>query len=201
MENRQNVFETYNIIADWYAENRFSGLLEKNYLDKLIFLIGAHATVLDLGCGTGMPIMDYLLKQGLQVTGVDASYRMLEIAKRNLPSASFILNDMRELALGKQFDAIIAWHSFFHLSALDQPAMFEIFASHLNNKGILLFTSGKEQGEAWGMNGGENLFHASLDKDLYRTLLESHNFRVLEYKEDDPDCGHATVWLCQLELT
>lgn len=199
MENKKNkVFESYNIIADWFAENRYQGLLEKSYLDKIIEILGKGSSILDLGCGTGMPMMSYLLSQGMKVSGVDASHRMLEIAKNNLPFADFQQADMRELSLDKKFDAIIAWDSFFHLPSDDQPAMFDVFKKHLNSGGILMFTSGKELGEVWGMNGGENLFHASLDKEQYKSLLETHGFHILEYKEDDPDCGNATVWMAQL---
>ncbi len=198
---KNNAFETYNIIASWFSENRYQGLMEKAYLDKLIGITGKGASVLDLGCGTGMPVMGYLLGEGMHVTGVDASYRMLEIAKANLPTSEFIEADMRTLCLNRKFDAIIAWHSFFHLPSEDQPFMFHTFKKHLNNNGVLLFTSGNEQGEVWGENGGENLFHASLDKDHYQSLLEAHHFRVLEYKEDDPECGNATVWMAQLSAS
>jgi len=197
MENR-NVTEAYNIIAGWFSENRFQGLMEKAYLDKLIDIAGTGASVLDLGCGTGMPMMGYLLEQGMQVTGVDASNRMLEIARTNLPSADFVQADMRALSLHRKFDAIIAWHSLFHLSSEDQPAMFNIFKDHLNNNGVLLFTSGTEHSEGWAINGGESLFHASLDTAHYQSLLEIHHFHVLVYKEDDPQCGHATIWMAQL---
>ena len=200
MDNeKHNVFKSYDIIADWFSQNRNAFLMEKAYLDQLIDIVGIEASVLDLGCGTGMPMMSYLINRGMQTIGVDASYRMLEIAKENLPQADFIKADMRELSLDRKFDAIIAWHSFFHLPAEDQPAMFKIFKDHLKENGILLFTSGKEYGEAWGMNGGENLFHASLNTDQYHSLLEAQGFRVLVYKEDDPDCGDATVWMVKLK--
>lgn len=198
--DKRKVFEAYNEIAGWFEENRTKSLMEKKYLDKLINIAGANASVLDLGCGTGMPVMDYLLRQGLQVTGIDASFRMLEIAGHNLPGADLRLADMRQLSLNQEFDALIAWHSFFHLPPEDQPSMFPIFKKHLKNNGLLLFTSGKAHGEAWGMNGGVNLYHGSLDTHQYRALLEANNFRVLQYTEDDPECGGATVWLAQLEL-
>ncbi|TWW01145.1 class I SAM-dependent DNA methyltransferase [Chitinophaga pinensis] len=200
MEEKKDVFKIYNIIADWFAANRPQALTEKAYLDKLIQLAGKDAEILDLGCGTGKPMMHYLMSQGLKVTGVDASHRILEIAKQNLPSAVLIQADMRTLCLKRKFNAIIAWHSFFHLPATDQPVMFQIFKDHLHDKGILIFTSGTEYGEAWGINGGENLFHASLNYDQYRTLLEENNFQIIEYKENDPQCGDATVWIAQLHL-
>jgi hypothetical protein len=38
--------------------------------------------------------------------------------------------DMRTLALGQQFDALLAWDSFFHLTRDAQRAMFARFAAH-----------------------------------------------------------------------
>ena len=197
MDNRENVFEIYNKISGWFAENRYPGLMEKAYLDELLSFLNDSSVILDLGCGTGKPMMDYLTNQGLYVIGVDASSEMLALAKRNFPFEEFVLADMRKLALNKRFDAIVAWHSFFHLPTADQPAMFEIFKNHLNPDGILLFTSGVEYGESWGMSGGENLFHASLSTEMYRQLLEKHDFKVIKHVVDDPDCGHATVWMAQ----
>lgn len=197
MDNRENVFEVYNKIAAWFAENRYAGLMEQAYLDELIGFLNKEPVVLDLGCGTGKPILEYLVRQGLAVVGVDASTEMLALARNSFPETAFVLADMRKLSLNKKFDAIIAWHSFFHLPAEDQPAMFEVFRNHLKPNGILLFTSGTEQGEVWSMNGGENLFHASLDTETYSGILEKHNFKILKHVVNDPDCGGATVWMAR----
>jgi cyclopropane fatty-acyl-phospholipid synthase-like methyltransferase len=193
----KNVFRVYDKIASWFSKNRDVGLIERNYLDKLIEFLPKEGNVLDLGCGTGKPILEYLLSKNLNVTGVDASCEMLKIAKSNFPQVEFILQDMRVLNLSKRFNAIIAWHSFFHLAATDQPAMFKLFEEHLRCNGILLFTSGPKNGEAWGMNGGENLFHASLDQQEYEDMLSKHNFKVLEHVVKDPDCGYATIWMAE----
>jgi hypothetical protein len=77
--------------------------------------------------------------------------------------------------------------------------MFQRFEEHLNPNGILLFTSGTEHGESWAENGGENLFHASLDTSEYERLLQKHHFQVLEHTMNDPDCGGATVWMAELK--
>jgi cyclopropane fatty-acyl-phospholipid synthase-like methyltransferase len=194
---RQNVYQVYNKIGHWFAENRDTGLQEKTYLDNLLKHLPANASVLDLGCGNGKPILEYLINQQVQVLGVDASKQMLEIARVNFPDIRFMLEDMRKLDLDEKFDAIIAWHSFFHLPADDQPDMFKVFSQHLNPNGILLFTSGTERGEAWGIVGGENLFHASLATAEYRSLLQSNQFEVLIHHINDPDCGGANVWMAQ----
>lgn len=191
-----DVYKVYNKIASWFAKNRYA-VKEQKYLNLLISKINSKADVLDVGCGTGKPILEYLLNNNLNVIGVDASTKMLAIARNNFPATEFILKDMRNLALNKKFNAIIAWHSFFHLPADDQPKMFGVFEAHLKPKGILLFTSGTERGEAWGMNGGENLFHASLDTLEYNKLLKQHHFKVLRHTINDPDCGGATVWMVE----
>lgn len=197
MSEKENVYKSYDKIAEWFASNRPGQLIEKPYIDRLQLLLPNQATILDLGCGNGKPIMGYLLQSGFQVVGVDASEKMLDLAKQNFPAETFLLQDMRELQIGNKFDAIIAWHSFFHLPAIDQPKMFEIFANYLVPGGMLLFTSGSERGEAWGLNGGENLFHASLDSDEYRLLLQHHQFEIINHTVNDAACGNATVWLAQ----
>lgn len=194
---KQNVYKTYDKIADWFAANRPDGLMERKYLDDMLSHLPVNESVLDLGCGTGVPVLKYLISKNIRVTGVDASYKILEIAKTNFPDVPFVLLDMRLLDLNQKFDAIIAWHSFFHLPAADQPVMFKRFAHHLNKNGILLFTSGTENGEAWGNNGGEELFHASLDTAEYNKLLINNGFEVLRHVVNDAECGGATVWMAR----
>ncbi|WP_412466160.1 class I SAM-dependent methyltransferase [Pedobacter sp. KLB.chiD] len=194
---RKNVYQVYNKIGGWFAENRYADLVEKAYLNDILEHLPADAKVLDLGCGTGKPILEYFINHGIDVLGVDASEQMIGLAKINFPSTRFLLEDMRDLDLDEKFDAIIAWHSFFHLPADDQPNMFTIFKHHLKASGILLFTSGTERGEIWGKNGGENLFHASLATAEYQMLLHENQFEVLRHKINDPDCGGANVWMAQ----
>ncbi|SDG78069.1 Methyltransferase domain-containing protein [Pedobacter terrae] len=194
---RNNVYEVYNKIGRWFAENRYADSVEKAYLNDILEHLPPDAKVLDLGCGDGKPILEYFIRHGINVLGIDASALMIELAKANFPATRFLIKDMRELDLDEKFDVIIAWHSFFHLPADDQPNMFDIFKRHLKANGILLFTSGTERGEAWGMNGGENLFHASLATAEYQDLLQVNQFEVISHKVNDPDCGGANVWMAQ----
>jgi hypothetical protein len=104
---------------------------------------------------------------------------------------------MRSLALGRTFDALLAWHSFFHLTPDEQRAMFPVFAAHAANGAMLMFTSGPAEGVAMGTFEGEPLYHASLDPEEYRRLLRENGFAVVDHVADDPDCGGATIWLAR----
>lgn len=195
MPHKKDAYLVYEKIANWFDKHRSYDLqMEKNYLDLVISHIPKAGKILDVGCGTGMPIARYFLDHGFAVTGIDASEKMLDKAKTYVPEAELLLKDMRSMALGAQFEAIILWHSFFHLPAEDQAMMFSLIETHIKPHGIILFTSGPDAGEAWGENGGENLYHASLSTAHYQDLLKQHHFEVLIHKIEDPECGGATVW-------
>jgi 2-polyprenyl-3-methyl-5-hydroxy-6-metoxy-1,4-benzoquinol methylase len=46
----------------------------------------SHCTVLDLGCGTGIPVSKIFIDQGMTVYGIDASPTMVEAFKKNFPN-------------------------------------------------------------------------------------------------------------------
>ncbi len=73
----------------------------------------------------------------------------------------------------------------------------DFFSEHTKLGGILAFTSGEEEGEAWSDNRGQELYHASLSTDEYEKRLEEMSFKVLMHKVRDPQCGEATVWIAQ----
>lgn len=196
---KSTAYKTYDKIADWFAINRSRTLFEKPYLDKVIESIQPNGIVLDMGCGTGDPMARYLINQGLTVVGVDACERMIEIANQRLPGVRFLLHDMRDLCLDEKFDAIIAWHSFFHLNQNEQRAMFPVFKQHIKPGGILLFTSGPDAGEVWSDNNGEMLYHASLSPSEYRDLFKRNYFEEVLFNVEDPECGEATVWMARYQ--
>lgn len=192
-----DLLQVYDDIAAWFDQNRTRSLMEKPYLDAALALVPAAPAVLDLGCGTGEPIAAYLIEHGAQVTGIDGAGAMIDMCRTRFASHSWIVGDMRSVDLGTQFDIVIAWHSFFHLTADEQRAMFARFAAHLRTGGVLVFTSGSKAGVAWGEMQGHKIHHDSLSADEYRTLAAAHGFTVAQHTEDDPACGGATVWIMQ----
>lgn len=191
------VCDIYDEIALWFDANRGKDLMEKPYLDALLEPVGGQGCVLDLGCGTGEPLAAYIIGKGLRVTGVDGAARMVALCRERFPGMEWLHADMRGLALGRQFDAVLAWDSFFHLTQEAQRGMFPVFAAHAKKGARLLFTSGPEAGEVWGHMNGHEVYHASLDTAEFRALLEANGFAVLRHTVNDAQCGGRTVWLAE----
>jgi SAM-dependent methyltransferase len=196
----EDIIPTYDRVGPSWAETRDCRLIEKRWLDRMLSIAPRHVgkwRVLDLGCGAGRPIASYLAERGAEVTGIDAAQAMIQLFQRAVPDARAYHLDMRGLALGETFDAILAWDSFFHLSPEDQRTMFGVFAAHAAPRAALMFTSGFESGTAIGDVEGERVYHASLDPAEYRQLLEAAGFEVVSFVPDDPDCTGHCVWLAR----
>lgn len=187
----------YEAVARQFDRDRSKALMERHYLEALLSRLGGQREILDLGCGTAEPIAKFFIDAGCRVTGVDAAAAMIAICRERYPDGNWLEADMRGLDLGRRFDAIIAWDSFFHLDPQDQRAMFPVFARHAAPGALLLFTSGPHAGVAMGEIYGHALYHASLDSSEYENLLAAQGFRVLQHRAEDPDCGGHTVWLAQ----
>lgn len=193
-----DVWHLYDAHAAAFDRDRGRSGMEESYLSRVVEeLQPERRAVLDLGCGAGEPIARYLLDAACEVTGVDAAPAMVALCRARFPHATWIEHDMRTLALGRSFDALIAWDSFFHLDAGAQRRIFPIFRDHAAPGALLLFTSGPGAGEAIGELCGEPLYHASLDAAEYRELLADNGFDVLTHRVEDPDCGGHTVWLAR----
>ena len=93
--------ELFNSIAKDYdrINNAISLFTHKNFRKKAIDKIpDTHVKILDLCCGTGDIIE--LLKQkypDAQITGIDFSLSMLDIAKKRFPDVDFVGHDVLDL--------------------------------------------------------------------------------------------------------
>lgn len=197
--SRDAVIDLYERHARAYDRDRGRSLREGAWLERFLGHVQPGGVVLDVGCGMGEPIAAYFLERGLRVVGLDSSPTLIGLCKARFPGSEWLLGDMRELDLGRRFDGVLAWDSFFHLGMDDQRGMFPRFAAHARPGAPLMFTSGPAESEAIGSYRGEPLYHASLDPEEYERLLAANGFRVREYVAEDPECGEHTVWLATYE--
>jgi SAM-dependent methyltransferase len=181
----------------WDADRRVASWNDKRWIDRFVDLLPPAAAVLDLGCGGGEPVASHMFGRGLQVTGVDTAPTLISLCRNRMPNQRWINADMRSVSLGRQFNGVLAWDSFFHLRPHDQRAMFLIFAAHSVARGILMFNAGLSYGEATGSYRGDPVYHASLDAGEYATLLNATGFELLEHSINDANKGGRIVWIAR----
>lgn len=191
----ETIIDLYERRALHYDRDRSRSLQERDWLERFLEYVRPPGEVLDLGCGMGEPIAAYLIGRGCRVVGVDSSPSMIALCRARFPDAEWHVADMRELALGRRFDGILAWDSYFHLDMQHQRAMLAWFAAHAAPGAALMFTTGGAEGESIGSYHGEPLYHASLAPGEYRRLLEQHGFVLRAHESADVACGDHTVWL------
>jgi SAM-dependent methyltransferase len=183
---------------EWDADRRALGWTDKPWHDRFVAALPRGAAILDLGCGAGSPVALNLVAHGFRVTGIDASPTLISLCRERMPGQDWIVSDMRSLALGRTFDGVLAWDSFFHLTPDDQRGMFPVFAAHAARSALLMFNSGPSHGEAFGTYRGDPIYHASLAATEYQALLARAGFGVVEHAiEDWKTGGGRTVWLAR----
>ncbi|NOK07963.1 class I SAM-dependent DNA methyltransferase [Corallococcus exercitus] len=176
----------YDLIADWYASQR-AGHMGVPEVTALAASLPAGALVLDVGCGTGLPLTRVLLEHGCQVTGVDSSRELLARFQANFPHVPVLCASILSCELQAQtFDAAIAWGVLFHLRHEEQEQAIANIARALKPGAAFLFTSGDAHGSMDGapMNGVPFRYH-SYSVQGYRDLLRAHGL-ALETTHTDP---------------
>lgn len=189
-----NLREVYQRNAEQFDRDRARDLHERGWLERFCAMLPEGGRVLDLGCGAGEPMAGYLIRQGFAVTGMDFAPAMLAIARARYPEACWVEGDMRALDMGVRFDGVLAWDSFFHLTAEAQRAVIPRLAAHLCSGGAVMLSVGPEEGEAWGDVAGEAVYHASLSPEGYAAEFRSAGMEVVAFQARDMACnGHSVL--------
>src|SRR5215212_653417 len=129
-----------------------------------------NAAVIDLGCGTGLPITKVLVSEGLNAYAIDASPSFVEAFRQNLPEVPVACESVEDsLFFNRKFDAVLAWGLMFLLQPDAQRTLIQRMSDILVPGGRLLFTSPPEP-LVWNdaMTGLES---RSLGATEYRRLL------------------------------
>lgn len=199
--------ESYDAMATEYNEwttGHFAIRLE--YLEKLIPKLlekDGPKSVLELGCGCGLPVSEKLLSYPeTSVTANDLSSTQIALARENLKDAgdrvSFLEGDMTKLDLAPEsFDAVVAFYSIIHLPKDEQVTLLADIAKWLKPGGYFLanFSAQESQGvelqkwlaekgwmfwAGWGRVGTvEKIKEAGLDiviEQVAEDVVDSTNF-------------------------
>jgi SAM-dependent methyltransferase len=142
------------------------------------------AVVLDLGCGTGIPVTKILLDEGFAAYAVDASPTMVNAFRQNFPNVPVACESVeRSPFFNRSFDGIIAVGLIFLLSKEAQRALIPKMAAALNPGGKLLFTAPLNETEWKDIMTGQ--FSRSLGADQYRELISASGLSIVGELEDE----------------
>ncbi|KAI9712314.1 MAG: hypothetical protein M1820_001527 [Bogoriella megaspora] len=102
-----------------------------------------NSKILDIGCGTGRPVISTLAAAGHSVHGIDVAPGMIDIAKEQVPNATFEVIDVRDMPEEpEKWDAVVSY--FALLAAITRDEIRSVLGKiHKNMKpgGLLLFAT------------------------------------------------------------
>jgi len=111
------------------------------------------SSVLDVGCGTGLPFAKLLVERNFSVVGIDVSSRMVRIAQKNVPEAEFRELSMTDIDFENEFDGVL---SSFSMLLLDPPLSKDVagrIVRSLKNDGLFYLALNEPHEEGADVDG------------------------------------------------
>ncbi|MCL5011094.1 MAG: class I SAM-dependent methyltransferase [Patescibacteria group bacterium] len=185
---QEMVKEGYNKVAENYSNQRgdFSSIF---YLEKLENLLKENSTVLDIGCGAGVPVDKYLIEKGCKVIGIDISDKQIDLARKNLPQGNFEVRDMSNLKDNEyQVDAVVSFYAIFHVPKETHQKIFNKINSFLCQGGLILVTMGASEWEGEENFHGTQMYWSHYGPEKNREIIQEAGFEII-FEEIDESGG------------
>ena len=182
----------YDEIAEDWASARADLQLprdDRELLERFVDTLPQSPKVLDLGCGTGIPIADLLVDRGADVVGVDRSKGLLDLARSNVPAADFVHGDVVTFNAEGRYDGVVLWDVIFHIERHKHRDILERIAGWLRPQGLLIVTSGGSDHPPFtDVMFGQEFFYDAHPPEAFRQLCRAVGFEVIELDVlDEPD--------------
>lgn len=192
----------YDAISYAYRSDDAADGNYRRWIDQFQRYLPDPGTVLDLGCGCGIPTCRILDNAGHSVTGVDLSDVQIERARQLVPRATFIRADATEVTFpAASFDGVVCLFTLIHIPLREQPPLLGRIASWLRPGGALLITTGHTMWTGMEANWhGAPMWWSHADAATYRSWLAEARLRVTD--EDffpEGDGGHAVFYATREE--
>lgn len=196
---RDIVRDGYEVIAQTYHEGRVRREQANiEWLDSLRPRLPQSGRVVDVGCGSGVPVSRYFANHGYRVEGYDLSPAMLELARREVPLAKFHEARMEDLNLEPEsVDLIVSFFAIIHVPRSAHAALFRRMWAWLKPGGAALLSLGSsdnpDEYEAdWH---GAPMTWSHFDADTNLRMLREAGFEIdwSEIEEVAPSERHLFV--------
>ena len=173
--------ESYNAIAEQWAQLRIRlSPSESQILPMVAEGLAPHATLLDLGCGTGQPVATFFADAGFRIVGVDQSPAMLALAQLRLPGHEWVLGTIEDFPHRDQVGAVIAWDSLFHIPRERHLQILQRVRTVLPVGGRFALTVGGSEHPAFtDTMFGHPFFYDSHPPAQVGALLRTAGFRIV----------------------
>ena len=147
-------------------------------------MLPTGASVLDLGCGTGVPISQVLIERGFKLYGVDASPTIVAAFRARFPGTPVECAAVEQSDFfARSFDGVVAWGLIFLLDPEVQRTLIKKIGRLLQHGGRLLFTAPYETGSfPPDIMTGRPQF--SLGYEEYRKALQAKGLLLLGTHRD-----------------
>jgi ubiquinone/menaquinone biosynthesis C-methylase UbiE len=173
------VCKGYDKCAKEYSDARSN--VPPKELTLITNALKPKSKVLDIGCGSGIPITQELSKM-LEVIGIDISEAMIKLAKHNVPSAEFLCQNVMSASLAdNEFDGIVSFYALFHIPRDQHKALLTKIYRWLKPKGLLLFTiAHTDDGDGYIENNffETEMYWSNFGPEYYRKTIESIGFEI-----------------------
>jgi len=211
MDKYKETFETWNKVAELYQDKFMNLDLYNASYDIICDSIKRdRAKLLEIGCGPGN-ITKYLLakRPDFEIVGIDIAPNMIELAKKNNPSAEFKLMDSRNIdELNSKFDGIICGFCIPYLSTEDCNKLIGDSYNLLNDQGFLYlsFVEGdpEKSGFLTGSSGDRCYFYyhdlTKIVKQLKGYGFQEINVMKVEYARSEKEVEIHTIVMAKKTL-
>ena len=177
---------SYEAVASEFAERREQSSIGVATVRAWARSLPSGASILDLGCGHGVPISMALMNDGFVIHGVDASPSLTAAFRRQFPCAHVACEAVEDSRFfGRTFDGIIAVGLIFLLPSEVQRDLIRKVALALNPGGRFLFTC-PAQTCTWTdvLTGRQSL---SLGFEEYKSVLSVAGLTLVAEYVDEGD--------------
>lgn len=166
-----------------FRKERHLKSFETDFFESLESHLIHGSSILDLGCGTGIPYDRHLTDRGFRITGMDFSEKHISEARRNVHEAVYIPDDYsREGSIAGAFDAVISLYSVFHIPREERSGIFRRIREHLNPGGMMLVTlgtAGYEYSEEEDWAGAPVMAWSSWSPEEYAEMISEAGFKIM----------------------
>ena len=137
--------ESIKVFFDNLASSWDKDMIKNEEVIKIILdnaNIKSGIDILDVACGTGVLIDDYLNRNVNKITAIDLSSEMIKVAKSKFSDerVNFICKDILDFNDGNKYDSIMVYNAFPHFC--DGQALIKHLSSLLKDGGTLSVAHG-----------------------------------------------------------